>query len=87
MLTGSPIRQELFSGKREEGLSICGFDDSKPVIMIMGGSLGDVAINNAVREYDALCEGDSIPTGTPIKVIGVINDHTMLVEELNPTII
>ena len=50
VLTGSPIRQELFSGKREEGLSICGFDDSKPVIMIMGGSLGAVAINNAVRE-------------------------------------
>ena len=46
-----------------------------------------ITINNAVREYDALCEGDSIPTGTPIKVVGVVNDHTLLVEELNPTII
>ena len=42
---------------------------------------------NAVREYDALCEGDSIPTGAPIKVIGVINEHTLLVEEITPTII
>lgn len=49
VLTGSPIRQELFQGSREEGLSICGFDDSKPVLLIIGGSLGSVVINNAVR--------------------------------------
>mgnify|MGYP000845621793 CR=1 FL=1 len=50
VLTGSPIRQELFSGKKEEGLRLCGFDDSKPVLLVMGGSLGAVAINNAIRE-------------------------------------
>ena len=50
VLTGSPIRQELFQGSKEEGLSICGFTDEKPVLLIIGGSLGSVVINNAVRE-------------------------------------
>ena len=49
ILTGSPIRQELFEGSREAGLSFCGFSGDKPVLLIIGGSLGSVAINNAVR--------------------------------------
>ena len=57
VLSGSPIRKELFSGRKEEGLRLCGFDDSKPVLMAMGGSLGAVAINNALRNnLDALLE-------------------------------
>lgn len=50
VLTGSPIRQELFSGDKQTGLDLCGFDGSKPVLLVMGGSLGAVAVNNAVRE-------------------------------------
>lgn len=49
VLTGSPIRQELFQGDREKGLAFCGFDDSKPVLLVIGGSLGAVAVNDAVR--------------------------------------
>lgn len=49
VLTGSPIREELFHGDKEKGLKFCGFDNSKPVILIIGGSLGAVAVNNAVR--------------------------------------
>ncbi len=49
VLTGSPIRQELFHGIRQKGLKFCGFTEEKPVILIIGGSLGAVAINNAVR--------------------------------------
>ena len=49
VLTGSPIREELFKGSKEMGLKFCGFDDSKPVVLIIGGSLGAVAVNNAVR--------------------------------------
>lgn len=49
VLTGSPIREELFHGDKAKGLSFCGFDNSKPVILIIGGSLGAVAVNNAVR--------------------------------------
>ncbi|MCD7824368.1 MAG: undecaprenyldiphospho-muramoylpentapeptide beta-N-acetylglucosaminyltransferase [Clostridiaceae bacterium] len=50
VLTGSPIREELFHGDRGSGLSFCGFDQNKPVILVIGGSLGSVAINNAVRK-------------------------------------
>lgn len=47
--TGSPIRKELFSGDREKAKAFCGFKDDKPVIMVMGGSLGALAVNRAVR--------------------------------------
>ena len=50
VLTGSPIRAEILSGSKEAGLKFCGFSADKPVIMIMGGSIGSVFINNAVRE-------------------------------------
>lgn len=49
VLTGSPIRQELLEGDKEKGLAFCGFNRSKPVILIIGGSLGAVAVNDAVR--------------------------------------
>ncbi len=49
VLTGSPIREELFMGDKEEALKSLGFDASKPTLMVIGGSLGSVAINNAVR--------------------------------------
>ncbi|MCR4605215.1 MAG: undecaprenyldiphospho-muramoylpentapeptide beta-N-acetylglucosaminyltransferase [Eubacterium sp.] len=48
-VTGSPIRRELFEGNKPKGLEFCGFDDTKPVIMIIGGSLGSVKVNEAVR--------------------------------------
>ena len=49
VLTGSPIREALFSGDRLKGLRLCGFSGRRPVIMIMGGSLGAVSVNNCVR--------------------------------------
>ncbi|MBQ4231706.1 MAG: undecaprenyldiphospho-muramoylpentapeptide beta-N-acetylglucosaminyltransferase [Lachnospiraceae bacterium] len=49
VLTGSPIREELFMGNKEEALKSLGFDANKPTLMVIGGSLGSVAINNAVR--------------------------------------
>ena len=49
VLTGSPIRQELLSGDRFKALEFLHFTPDKPVIMIVGGSLGAVAVNNAVR--------------------------------------
>ena len=50
VLTGTPIRKELFTGDREAAKKFCGFTDDKPVIMVMGGSLGALAVNKAVRE-------------------------------------
>lgn len=49
LLTGSPIRSELRTGDKQSGLNMCGFTADKPVIMVIGGSLGAVAVNNAVR--------------------------------------
>ncbi len=49
VLSGSPIRQELLRGDREAGLLYCGFNSTTPVLMVMGGSIGSVAINNAIR--------------------------------------
>ena len=50
VLTGSPIRQELLSGNKIAAMDMCHFTSDKPVILVIGGSLGAVAINNAVRE-------------------------------------
>lgn len=49
VLTGSPIRQELLSGNKLAGLKFCNFTANKPVIMVIGGSMGAVAVNTAVR--------------------------------------
>ena len=47
--TGMPIRESLFGGIRSKGRRICGFDNLKPVIMVIGGSLGSERINSIVR--------------------------------------
>ena len=49
VLTGTPIRQELLTGSREKGLAFTGLSPDKPVILIIGGSLGATAVNEAVR--------------------------------------
>ena len=49
VLTGSPIRQELLSGDKFKAREFLNFKSDKPVIMFIGGSLGAVAVNNAVR--------------------------------------
>jgi UDP-N-acetylglucosamine--N-acetylmuramyl-(pentapeptide) pyrophosphoryl-undecaprenol N-acetylglucosamine transferase len=49
VLTGTPIRKELFSGNRIKGLDLCGFSANKPVILIIGGSSGSKAINETIR--------------------------------------
>ena len=46
-----------------------------------------IAIQGAVREYNAQTDGEAIHTGTPIKVVEVINPGTLLVEELKSYII
>ena len=47
--TGCPIRDELKNGSRLAGLKLTGLKAEKPVLMIIGGSTGAVAVNNAVR--------------------------------------
>ena len=50
VLIGSPIRAELAQGNRLAGLNMCGFSANKPVIMVIGGSLGAANVNKAVRD-------------------------------------
>lgn len=65
--------------------------EGKVYLTIPGERKGEgkvqITINNAVREYDAVTDGETIQTGKAIKVTEVINDYTLLVEELTPTII
>lgn len=49
VLTGCPIRRELLTGDKDAAKKFCGLTDDKPVILIVGGSLGSVNVNNAVR--------------------------------------
>ena len=49
VLTGTPIREELGKGSAIVGKELCGFTDDKPVLMIIGGSLGAQSVNETVR--------------------------------------
>ena len=49
-LTGSPIREELAKGNKIAAYDLCGFHPDKPVILVIGGSLGAAAVNKVVRE-------------------------------------
>ncbi len=46
--TGTPIRPEILEGDKIAGRRRFGFSDNRPVLMIMGGSSGAQAINQAV---------------------------------------
>ena len=63
----------------------------KCYLVIPGERAGEgkvqITIQGAVREYNAVTDGDTIKTGTPIKVVEVIDANTLLVEELNSYII
>lgn len=49
VLTGTPIRQELLNGSPEKALQFVRFSDTKPVILIIGGSLGAASVNDKIR--------------------------------------
>ncbi|MCR5686658.1 MAG: undecaprenyldiphospho-muramoylpentapeptide beta-N-acetylglucosaminyltransferase [Lachnospiraceae bacterium] len=51
VLTGSPIRSELLLGDAGKAEKICGFaDPEKPVVMVVGGSLGASSVNSMIRK-------------------------------------
>ena len=50
VLTGSPIREEIFHGDKARKRQICKFTDNKEVLFIMGGSLGSKIINEEIRK-------------------------------------
>jgi UDP-N-acetylglucosamine--N-acetylmuramyl-(pentapeptide) pyrophosphoryl-undecaprenol N-acetylglucosamine transferase len=57
IFTGTPIRPALYAGSREQALAFTGFSGEKPVLLVMGGSLGAQRLNELVREaLPLLCE-------------------------------
>ena len=49
VLTGTPIRKELFAGNRIKGLDFTGLSANLPIILVIGGSTGALKVNEAVR--------------------------------------
>jgi UDP-N-acetylglucosamine--N-acetylmuramyl-(pentapeptide) pyrophosphoryl-undecaprenol N-acetylglucosamine transferase len=52
VVTGNPVRQEIvkLSGKREDAIAHFKLDNSRPVVLVIGGSLGARSINQAIHE-------------------------------------
>ncbi|HHG83987.1 MAG TPA: undecaprenyldiphospho-muramoylpentapeptide beta-N-acetylglucosaminyltransferase [Bacteroidetes bacterium] len=48
-VTGNPVRASLFTGTREGGLKLYGFDPNKSTVLAVGGSLGAKALNDALE--------------------------------------
>ncbi len=49
IVTGTPIRPELMTGDPDRARAFTGLPADRPVLMVMGGSLGAVAVNDNVR--------------------------------------
>ena len=47
---GPVVSDRLKKGVAEKGYEFCGLNSSKPVVLVMGGSLGAKSINDAVRK-------------------------------------
>jgi len=48
IFTGNPIRSRILHGDKSQGLRLAGLDGKKPVLLVMGGSQGARAINEAI---------------------------------------
>ncbi|MCH5151365.1 MAG: UDP-N-acetylglucosamine--N-acetylmuramyl-(pentapeptide) pyrophosphoryl-undecaprenol N-acetylglucosamine transferase [Clostridiales bacterium] len=55
-VVGLIIRQEIQHGVKKNGLATMGFDGSKPILLVTGGSLGAKALNDAVVSCPSLAE-------------------------------
>lgn len=60
-LTGNPVRQGLLENRmsRDEAVTSYGFDPQKPVVLIVGGSLGARSVNESILAHlDAIRQSD-----------------------------
>lgn len=55
-VVGLIIRDEIMRGDRQKGLATMGFDGNKPILFVMGGSLGAASLNNAISQNPQLSE-------------------------------
>lgn len=49
VFTGLPVRESLLQGDAATGKRLCGFNDKKPVLMVIGGSQGSEILNKSIR--------------------------------------
>ena len=47
--TGNPLRKGITEGSKEEALRITGFDGTKPILLVIGGSQGSASINEVIQ--------------------------------------
>lgn len=61
-MTGNPVRSSLSSGlpSREDALEQLGFDGTRPLVVVTGGSLGARTINESMRNAVSLLENAGI---------------------------
>ncbi|MCM1043124.1 MAG: UDP-N-acetylglucosamine--N-acetylmuramyl-(pentapeptide) pyrophosphoryl-undecaprenol N-acetylglucosamine transferase [Corallococcus sp.] len=55
-VVGALVRNGIKNGDRQKGLETCGFDGKKPVLLVMGGSLGALELNNVIADCRSLAE-------------------------------
>lgn len=47
-LIGAIVRDDIYNGNKELGYKFTGFNDEKPVVLVMGGSLGSRVLNDYI---------------------------------------
>ncbi len=73
--TGIPVREELLKGDPDKGREMLRFNQDKPILLAVGGSLGSETINRAVRQsLEALLESFNI-----VHICGAGNKQEVLV--------
>ncbi len=48
VVTGTPIRKELFNGNAAAAMTFCGFTQPRPTLLVVGGSTGALRVNEAI---------------------------------------
>ncbi|ALM10355.1 MAG TPA: hypothetical protein DDX11_00145 [Candidatus Peribacter riflensis] len=51
IVTGNPVRAMVTSGSRQKGLALTGLSRMRPVLLVLGGSQGALALNRAVAAH------------------------------------
>jgi len=75
VFTGTPVRADLLDGNKDTGMKICNITNDKPILLVMCGSTGAVAINTVLDNIlEKLCENFNV-----IHIRGKLNIR----EELN----
>lgn len=55
VVTGNPIRSDIFDITKQEGIKELGFDENKPLVLVTGGSRGARKINQSVLSLAEEC--------------------------------